>query len=130
MKLSRRSVLASLLAGSVTDWVGVGKRLLHWPLAVAGVQSRHLNAAPVAVHEITMAAPDIIRVEVRDGSVIKGPLIGPLERPDLGPYDKFLTRTNPRSGLEQTAQVVGPDKRYLKFLDRAAAHYLKSGSSG
>jgi endoglucanase len=129
MKLSRRSVVASLIAGPITDWITIGKRLFHWPIEVARGQTRRLNAAPVVVHEITMTAPDIIRIEVRDGPISKGPLVGPLENADSGPYDRLLTRTDPRSGLEQTAYVVGGDKKHLKFLDRAAEHYLNRAAA-
>ena len=71
-----------------------------------------------------MAAPDIVRVEVREGEVLKGPLVGPLAAPDSGAYDRFLTRINPKNGKEEKAQVVSPSKSYLKFMDQAPTHYL------
>ena len=110
MKLSRRSVLTSVFSGSAAYWVGLGKRILNWPMAAMSAPTRHLNSAPVAVHEVTMVAPDIIRVEVRDGSVIKGPLMGLSRRRIPGPYDKLLTRTIRNPALSKKRRSSAPTK--------------------
>ena len=124
MKISRRFALSVICAAPSVYIVGWWKELLTWPKAFADPATQSSNTAPVTVHEITMAAPDIVRVEIRDGQVVKGPLVGPLAAPDPGAYDRFLTRINPKNGKEEKAQVVSPSKSYLKFMDQAPTHYL------
>jgi hypothetical protein len=55
------------------------------------------TSGAIAVHEITMAAPDIVCVEVRDQPVIKGALVT-LTAPDSGPFNTWLSRMNPATG--------------------------------
>ncbi len=110
--LAARPSRLAVFAFAIVLWLGVPQQVLA-------------NAADaVRVHEITMAAPDIVRVEVRDGEVVKGPLVGPLPVADPGSHNTFLSRRNPHSGQMERAQLVGPEKRHLKFMDRAPTQYL------
>lgn len=78
---------------------------------------------PVAVHEITMAAPDIICVEVRDPPPTRMPLVT-LGSADAGAYHTWLSRTNPHTSATDLAFVVGPEKKHLRFQDARATEYL------
>ena len=129
MKLSRRSVLGSIAVAPSTYLAAWGNKFLSWSRALAGPVTRSQNTAPLSIHEITMTAPDIIRVEVRDGEIIKGPLVGPLKEPDTASYNHFVERTNPHSGRRELAQVVSQNKTYLKFMDQAATRYLDRASA-
>lgn len=71
----------------------------------------------VHVHEITMAAPDIIRVAVRNGGVtVYPPVLNP-SGPEAGTYRSDVSRVNPATGLSAVAKIVGKNKDYLKFYD-------------
>lgn len=129
MRVSRRSTLSSICVSPYVLAGGWWKGLLLKPKALTDPTTQSANTAPITVHEVTMAAPDIIRIEVRDGHVIKGPLVGPLKASDTGPYDRLLTRTNPRSGREEKAQIVGSNKSYLKFMDQTPTNFLDRSSA-
>lgn len=75
----------------------------------------------VHVKEITMAAPDIIRVRVRDQEVVKYPPVqGAVE---AGGYFAEVTRTNPYTGASDNARVVGRNNDYLKFYDKLMTNF-------
>lgn len=77
----------------------------------------------VGIEEITMAAPDIICVEVRDPAVQRGTLVQ-LNSPDSGPHDKWVQRKNPSlGGTLDYCRVVGANKDFLKFQDVPAGIY-------
>lgn len=78
---------------------------------------------PVSVHEITMAAPDIVCVEVRDPPITKGPLV-PVSPVETGSYSTMIQRTNPVSGNTEWCYPKGANKDHLKFLDIRATEYL------
>lgn len=73
---------------------------------------------PVTVNEITMVAPDIVRVEIRDASIIRGQT-ATLGSPDAGVYNSWLTRNNPlEGGISDKAQIISLDKKTLRFQDK------------
>jgi endoglucanase len=69
------------------------------------------------VHEITMAAPDIVCVEIRDPPISKG-VLETLGSPDAGAYNAWLARGG------SYAIVVGPQKLHRRFQDERATVYL------
>jgi endoglucanase len=77
----------------------------------------------VFVHEITVATPDMICVEVRDPPIAKGPLVE-LPSPDSGSYESWLSRRNPVTGDNDYCFVVGPEKRHFRFQDVRSVSYL------
>ncbi len=81
------------------------------------------GANGIILHEITMAAPDIVCIEVRDPPVVKGALVT-LSVPDTGEYDSWLSRMNPVTGANDFCVVVGPDKKHLRFQDVQPRIYL------
>jgi endoglucanase len=77
----------------------------------------------VSIHEITMAAPDVICIELRDPPVVRGGIVD-VSVADRGPYNTWLPRTDPRTGLSSYAAVIGPNKKHLRFEDKRATSYL------
>ena len=82
----------------------------------------------VHVHEVTMAAPDIVRVVVRDQRIQKGELVlSPVPYPEK--LNEVVEAPSPAAGESRPAIVVGRggthlrffDDRPMKFLDRDAA---------
>src|SRR5580704_11494756 len=86
------------------------------------------TSGAIAVHEITMAAPDIVCVEVRDQPVIKGALVR-LTAPDSGPFNTWLSRMNPATGRSDRYMVVGPRKTNLRFQDLRPTEYLNRSAA-
>ena len=94
--------------------------------STAAVSVMGLSASPslaaVSVHEITMADPYNVCVEVRDPPVVLG-TIKELTSPDSGDFNKWVKRDG------TYACVIGPAKMHLRtqdtrstvYLDRAAA---------
>jgi endoglucanase len=83
-----------------------------------------ISEAPVFVHEVTMAAPDIVCVEVRDPPIKRGAFVA-LKKPDGGRYNRWLVRPNPsRGGALDYCRVIGPKKMHLRFQDIRATKYL------
>lgn len=69
----------------------------------------------VHVKEITKALPHMLRVAVRDQEPVKFPPVqGSVE---AGAYRSTVTRTNPFTGLSQSATITGRNNDYLKFFD-------------
>jgi endoglucanase len=82
----------------------------------------------VYVHEISMATPDIVCVEVRDPPIIRGAFVE-LDEPDPSSYNSWLLRPNPRlGGRSDYCRVVGPKKMHLRFQDIRATEYLDRDS--
>jgi len=81
------------------------------------------NGGSVAIHEITMAAPDIVCVEVRDQPVVKGSLIA-ISQPESGNFETWLSRVNPMTRQSDHCMVVGPKKLHLRFQDVQPRAYL------
>lgn len=78
----------------------------------------------VTIAEVTMVAPDIIRVEAKDAPISYGTLVQ-LGTPDAGAYEVWLERTNPdRGDVLDAARVCGKNKDYLKFQDIGPTAYL------
>jgi endoglucanase len=86
------------------------------------------TSGTVAVREITMAAPDIVCVEVRDQPVIKGAL-ATLAAPDPGAVNTWQSRTNPTTGRNDHCMVVGPKKTNLRFQDIQPTEYLNRSAA-
>ena len=111
-RFSRRDFVSSVL--------GVSGTLLT---PVARGQTLPMGTPGVAIYEITMAAPDIVCVEIRDQPVIKGALVT-LRTPDAGEFNTWLTRVNPTTGRSDRCMVVGPRKMNLRFQDIQPTKYL------
>ena len=113
--ISRRVLLSTALALASSALISVA--------LPARAQGATAAAGSVTVHEITIAAPDIICVEVRDPPVQRGALV-PLNVADTGPQDTWVRRNNPmRGGEPEYCYVVGPNKDHLRFQDVAASVY-------
>jgi endoglucanase len=70
-----------------------------------------------SVHEVTIAAPDIIAVEVRDAPFTLGRIM-PLDRP---------SRDEPGTWIqvgETWGRVIGPDRKHVRLSDAPPAAYL------
>jgi Glycosyl hydrolase family 9 len=65
------------------------------------------------VHEITMAAPDIVRVEVREGAIVHGKIIKP-SSPPAAAHGTWVKAEGQRWGL-----VIGPKNDHLRLEDQA-----------
>lgn len=72
---------------------------------------------PNIVQEITMAAPDIIRLMLRDGEITRGTIVE-LQTPDPGTPNTWIARTNPANGQSEDAFVGGIDNKWLHFEDQ------------
>lgn len=79
--------------------------------------------ADPTVHEITMVRTDIVRVEIRDDPVRKGPLVGPGTAETGTAYNSMIQRTNPETASLEWCYVVGENKDYLDFLEPAATSF-------
>ena len=77
----------------------------------------------VHVAEITMATPDVIRVAVRNGGVIKYPPVVNPGGPEAGTYRSDTTKVSPYTGLTEPCKIVGKNRDYLKFYDTEPAAY-------
>ncbi len=66
-----------------------------------------------AVFEVTMAAPDIIRVEVREAEIRKGKIVA-LPSPEKASYGKWISFGGNERGI-----VVGPRSGYVRTSDKA-----------
>lgn len=71
----------------------------------------------VHVHDITMAAPDIICVRVRDQEVVKGGYHVNGAGPEAGALYAVVSRTHPVTLATQYARISGKNKDYLWFFD-------------
>jgi endoglucanase len=117
-------------------WRFSRRELLHTALNLSGAalvcaSGEALAAAisgAVTVHEITMAAPDIVCVEVRDQPVSKGALVN-MTVPDSGAFETWQSRTNPTTGRRDHCMVVGPDKTHLRFQDMQPTEYLNRSAA-
>lgn len=78
---------------------------------------------PVSIHEITMAAPDIVRVVIRDGAIVRGPLVK-LSTPDAATPNTWVTRTNPETDVSESAFVGGLENKYQRFTDQPADAFM------
>ena len=82
--------------------------LLHLTLFLVGCSqftTHALGDAPF-VHEVTMAAPDIIRVEVREDAVQPGRIIE-MDQPATPDKDGWATLPDGQTGI-----VLGPRKHH------------------
>jgi endoglucanase len=115
--VSRRTLLSTALAYP-------SSALLSAALpAYAQTESPPATRAVVTLHEITMATPDILCIEVRDPAVQRGAFVQ-LDAPDSGPQDTWVQRSNPaHGGLLDYCHVVGINKDYLRFQDVPASTY-------
>jgi len=77
----------------------------------------------VHVAEVTMAAPDRIRVAVRDGGVTKYPPIVNPAGVEAGDYRSSTTRVNPATGLTEPCVIISANKDHLKFYDTQPAAF-------
>lgn len=80
-----------------------------------GLFSGHLHASSPVVHEVTIAAPDIIRVEVRETEVRRGH-ITKLNRPVVPDQNGWATLADGRTGV-----VVGPERDHFRIADTTIA---------
>lgn len=67
------------------------------------------------VHEITMAAPDIVRVEVREAPVIRGRIV-PLSAPSNAPNGSWIEADGGLRGI-----VIGPRRDHVRTADTTNA---------
>jgi endoglucanase len=81
-------------------------------ILILGVLASAARAEPPAVHEVTMAAPDIVRIEVREAPVHPGAIVK-LAAPVPGD-DPSYTLSDGRRGV-----VIGPRRDHLRVADRA-----------
>jgi endoglucanase len=109
----------------ISTTVGMSGALLT---SHANAQIPAATARGLTVHEITMATPDIVCVEIRDQPVIKGALVA-LPQPDPGGYDTWLSRIHPSTGRSERCMVVGPGKRSLRFQDIQPTAYLNRSAA-
>ncbi len=116
--ISRRILLSTALSlGSVA--------LISATLPSCARAAAADSASGVVVHEITMAAPDIVCVEIRDPPVQRGALVR-LNVSDAGPQDTWVRRNNPTRGGElDYCYVVGVNKDHLRFQDAPATVYYE-----
>src|ERR1700760_4092380 len=105
MWISRRIFLASTAIAAVIPTLPRSCR------ASLDEESGH----PVNVFEVTMAAPDIICVEIRDQEVTKGSI--QTIPASSASYGRWTAMTNPATGLPAFAQVIGPAKTQARFAD-------------
>ena len=107
--IGRRDFLALAGAGTVT---------LPFIFRGEGADAAIVQAPSndqVYVHEITMATPEIMCVEIRDPPIKRGAFIA-LKKPDNRPYDRWLVRPNPARGdALDYCRVIGPSKTHLTF---------------
>lgn len=122
MKLSRRLFLAAGAASSLLP----SKETAHLRAQAARETKRSRGGEAAFISEITMAAPDIVRIEVVDAPVTKYPPLGPLQTADPGRYcSEIYPRSNPaENGANWTARVLSLSKRWLKFLDKKPTGFL------
>jgi endoglucanase len=116
--ISRRILLSTALGSASAALIAAAMR--------ANAQSDHLSGlSAVEVHEITMATPDTLCVEVRDPSVRRGAFVE-LAAPDPGPQDVWVQRNNPNlRGSLDYCQVVGRNRDHLRFGDIPASVYYE-----
>lgn len=109
MRVSRRAFLASVSA-------------LALSAAMAHAASHGTAAGSlVTIVEVTMAAPDVIRVEIHDPPVLHGGIF-PIT-PQNYSYS-WASFTNPLTGQSQKGQVIGPGGgTYVRFCDVAPTVY-------
>lgn len=79
----------------------------------------------ISVNEITMAAPDIICVEIYDEEIIRGNMVH-LDVPDSSAYGTWRLRTNTGKvgDPSEWCRIVGLDKDWLHFQDLRPTNYL------
>ena len=106
MLLTRRSFNAVATIGLVSGWPGVS----------VGQDSRQGETSPF-VHEVTIATPDVIAVEVRDPAYLPGRLV-PLGRPHADKLGAWVQIEG------QWGLVVGRDRDHVRLQDRAPPVYL------
>lgn len=75
-------------------------------------------AEPPTVHEVTMAAPDIVRVEVREAPVHPGRIIR-LKEPVEAGHKGWVVLADGRRGI-----AIGPKRDHLRLADRAEIEFL------
>lgn len=93
------------------------------PLLLTLLAATPLRAEPPAVHEVTMAAPDIVRIEVREAPVHPGSIV---ELPRPAPKGRdWLALPDGRRG-----KVIGPKRAHLRVADRAAIEFLDRDAVG
>jgi hypothetical protein len=82
-----------------------------------------MTITTVHVKEITMAAPDIICLRVRDQEVVNGPLINH-GSPDPSGVGGPVNRVDPTDGLTKPCLIVGKNADYYKFYDVLPTAFL------
>lgn len=117
---TRRSVIAGIGA-SLMDGAG-------WVPSLAG--SRNVLAPSVRVHEITMAAPDIICVEVHDGAIARKGIVTANSTGDYGTFSVIYgseraAPVGPVNGDHDSAKV----KHALRLADVPPTAYLNRGDA-
>jgi endoglucanase len=76
----------------------------------------------VSVQEVTMAAPDIIRLEIRDPSIQRGSIYGPFGS-DVAQLQRWTLKKHPKTGLLGYARIIGPSGTYWRFGDTRSTDY-------
>lgn len=105
LEVNRRELLATAAAALFPS---------AWPACAADTN--------VFVQEVTMAAPDIVCVEVRDPPITKGRL-ETLGSPDVGAYNTWLSRNG------NYALLAGSRKLHLRYQDERATTYLNRAAA-
>ena len=114
--VNRRVLLSTALSFGSAALISASMAISARPASSAGL-------SVVAVHEITIVAPDIVCVEVRDPAVRRGAFVE-LRSVDAGPQDTWVQRVNTTlEGVLDYCQVVGVNKNYLRFQDIPARVY-------
>lgn len=81
---------------------------------LAAVSAAPASAEPPTVHEVTMAAPDIVRVELREAPVRPGHIVA-LPKPAEARGPGWYALPDGRRGI-----VIGPKRDRLRLADTAA----------
>ena len=116
--ISRRILLSTCVASASAALISV-------VLPTSTEAATTASSAAVAIHEITMATPDIVCVEIRDPPVQRGALVQ-LNVSDAGPQDNWVRRNNTtRRGDLDYCFVVGVNKDHLRFQDIPASVYYE-----
>ncbi|GEM_PF-2360426 len=79
--------------------------------------SKALASSGIRIHEITMAAPDIIAVEIRDMDFRVGRIIE-LDAPASASVGSWI------SYKDEWGMVIGPDRRHLRISDTPPDQFL------